>query len=359
MNRFKLLIIAFIMVLSFSLIALTDVNASDENNVYNITDTTYDEDSGKLAYQKISYNKNTFTTTTPSSTLDASGASVDVSDDAQYVFLPARYLEMTDDTRVSIKFRNSGVKKIVVHAAYSAGISSGGVDYEEGYKLVCMNALSSKDAWNVSLGKSVDGYDVTTILFGSYATEIYDVSFTGFRLYFDYGNNVTEERSFEIYGYEVHEGSIIPGFASDPKPTRVSKLKSDDVVVENNKFTVNGTATVKGNILDSKAGYEYLVVNFRVKNNAEITFKLDGKTIVSDVYEKGAHLINLPLNQEIYSSFEMVVKAIDTQVVVNSFEFKGKPYLDSFSGSNYTINETENGVTVKYTYSVGWYHFER
>ena len=266
MNKIKLLIITFVMVLSFSLMSLVSVKAAEGgNSVYNITDTTYDEDSGKLSYQKISYNKNTYETTSVTK-LDAAGQSVDVSDDAQYVFLPARYLEMTNDTKVSIKFKNSGVKKIVVHAEYSAGISSGGVDYEAGFTIVCMNALSSSEAWNVSLGKSVDGYDVTTILFGSYVKAIHDVSFVGFRLYFDYGKNVTEERQFEIFGYEVHESSVIPSFASDPKPTRVSKLKSDDVVVENNKFTVDGTATVKGNILDSKAGYEYLAIDFIIKN---------------------------------------------------------------------------------------------
>ena len=354
MNKIKLFIIAVVMVLSFSLMSLVDVDAaSDKNSVYNITDTTYDEDSGKLSYQKISYNQNTYTTTTATK-LDANGQSVDVSDDAQYVFLPARYLEMTNDTKVSIKFKNNGVKKILVHAEYAAGISSGGVDYEAGIKLVCMNALSPSAAWNVSLGKSVDGYDVTTILFGSYVKEIYDVSFVGLRLYFDYGNNVTEERQFEIFGYEIHESSVIPTFASDPKPTRVSKLKSDDVVVQNNKFTVNGTATVTGNILDAKAGYEYLAVDFRVKNDAQITFKLDGNIISSDTYEKGTHLVNLPLNKEVYSSFEMVVTAVDTLVVVNSFEFKGEPYFDSFSGSAYTITETENGVKVQYTYKASW-----
>ena len=119
-----------------------------------------------------------------------------------------------------------------MHAAYSAGVSEGGVDYQAGYKLVCMNALSDAVSWNVSFGKSVDGYDVFTVQFGGYAEEIFDISFIGFRLYFDYGLTVTETREFEVLGYEIHESDVIPAFASDPKPIRVGKLSSNEQLVE-------------------------------------------------------------------------------------------------------------------------------
>ncbi len=359
MSKIKLLIITFVMILAFNFIQIAKANVCVGNvegdTVYTLSDTLYDEDSGKLAYQKISYSKNTYTTTTATE-LDAAGGSVDVSNDAQYVFFPARYLDFTSNTKVSFKYKNSGVEKIVVHAEYSAGISEGGVDYKAGYKLVCMNALSSAASWNVSYSKSVDGYDVFTIQFGLYAKEIFDISFTGFRLYFDYGLNVTDTRKFEVFGYEIHESEVIPSFASDPKPIRVGKLRSDDVVIENNTFTVNGTVKVSANILDSKSGYEYLAVTFRVKNDAKIVFKLDGEIIDENTYEKGTYTVNLSLNGEQYSLLEMDFEAIDTMVVMKEFVFKGKPYLDPFSGSGYTIS-TENSITtVKYTYKTGWYN---
>lgn len=353
MSKIKLLIITFVMILTLTFAQTITVKALD--SVYTISDTTYDEESGKLSYQKISYSKNTYTTTNCTE-LDAAGGSVDVSEDAQYVFFPARYLNFTSDTKVSFKFKNNGVQKILVHAQYSAGISSGGVDYKAGYKLVCMNALSEEAAWNVSLSKSVDGYDVFTIVFGGYAKEIYDISFTGFRLYFDFGLNVNETREFEVFGYEIHESKVIPTFASDPKPTRVGKLRSDDVVIENNTFTVNGTAKVTANILDSKPGYEALSISFRAKNDVKIAFKLDDETVLTEEYEEGKYTVNLSLNGKQYSKLEFVIDGQNSTVVMQSFVFKGKPYLDPLSGSQYTISKDGESTVVKYSYKVGWYN---
>ena len=354
MNKIKLFIVALFMVVAFSLTGLMRVDAAEENSVYTISDTTYDEESGKLSYQKITYNKNTYSTMNTTS-LDAAGQSTGVSDDAEYVFFPARYLDYTWETKISFKYRNNGVKKIVVHAEYAAGVSKGGVDYEAGYKIICMDALDDNTSWNVSYGKAADGEEVFTIIFGSYANEIYDINLTGFRLYFDYGVNVTEERSFEVLGYEIHESSVVPTFASDPKPIRVSKLRSDDVNIENNTFTVNGTATVTANILDSKPGYEYLNITFRVKNDAKIAFKLDDETVIEEYYEKGTNTVSLPLNQEQFSKLEMVFEATDTMVIMKSFEFKGQPYFGDLGGSGFTVTKDEDTTTVKYNYTAGWY----
>ena len=358
MSKIKLLIITFVMILTFAFLQTADAKVSvgnvETNSVYTLSDTLYDEETGKLSYQKITYSQNTYTTMN-STEIDAAGGSVDVSNDAQYVFFPARYLDFTSSTKVSFKFKNNGVQKIVMHAAYSAGVSEGGVDYQAGYKLVCMNALSDAVSWNVSFGKSVDGCDVFTVQFGGYAEEIFDISFIGFRLYFDYGLTVTETREFEVLGYEIHESDVIPAFASDPKPIRVGKLRSNDVTIEDNTFTVNGTANVEASILDSKAGYENLAVTFRVKNDAKIAFKLDGKTVLEDTYEKGRYTVNLSLNGEAYSLLQMSFEAVDTVVIFQSFEFKGQPYLDTFSGSGYTVTTNGDATVVKYTYTVGWY----
>ena len=353
MNKFKLFIFTLLMVLSFSLVSLVKVDASQSGSVYQITDTTYDEETGKLAYQKVSYHENTFETLN-TTTLDAAGNSMGVSDDAEYVFYPAEYLDFTSDTKVSFKYRNNGVKKIVVLAEYAAGVTSGGVDYNEGAFIICMNALNKDESWNLSFGKAIDGESIFTIIFGSYAQTIYDVTFTGFRLYFDYGVNVTEERSFEVLGYEIHESSAVPTFTTDPKSTRVGKLKSEDVVIENNMFTVDGNAKVTADILDSKEGYEYLSITFRVKNDATITFKLDDETKVSKKYEAGNHTVNLALNQKAYNKLEMLFEAENTLVIIKSMSFKGQPYVTPFSGKVHTIT-TNNGVTkVTYTYEVSW-----
>ena len=357
MKKINLLVSMFLMFALF--VCLVPVNANvyvgkqeGAASVYQLSETQYDEETGKVSYQKISYSKNPYITTTPTES-DAAGGSVEVSNDAQYVFFPARYLNINEDTVVSFKFKNNGVERIYLHAEYSAGISEGGVDYNAGIKFVCVDMLGS--AWNSSLSKSIDGYDVTTVIFGNYATEIHDFQLVGFRLYFDFGIEVTSAREFEVFGYEVHQEGAMPPFASDPKPTRVSKLTSNDVIINNNSFTVDMAATIKADIYDYTSEYYKLLVNFTLDNTAMITFKLDNETVVEKIYEAGNHEEVLNLTKDTYLSLEMVFLTSNTNVKINSIDFLTKPYVDSFSGSGFTIVE-ENGVSkVTYTYKNGWY----
>ena len=312
------------------------VGNANASSAYTLSDTLYDEETGKIAYQKITYNKNTYTTTMCTE-LDASGASVEVSKDAQYVFFPARYLNISEDTVVSFKFKNSGVERIYLHAEYYAGISQGGVDYNAGYKFVCVNAIKPEDAWNVSLSKSVDGYDVASILFGNYAKEIYDFTLIGFRLYFDYGLTVSEERSFEVFGYEVHEGSKVPTFTTDPKPTRVSKLSSNDVTIKNNSFVVESNALVSAKIYDYTTDNYKLCINLSLSDAANIDFKLDDEVVLSNKYSKNSHTIYLDLNKDNYEKLDMVFTASNVEVKIKSIEFLAPAYIDSFTGSGYEI----------------------
>ena len=99
--------------MAFTFSNLFSVDAA-ESSVYTLSDTTYDEESGKLSYQKISYSQKTYQTLNTTTT-DANGESTGVSDDAQYVYFPARYLDFSGNTRVSFKYKNNGVEKIVMH----------------------------------------------------------------------------------------------------------------------------------------------------------------------------------------------------------------------------------------------------
>ena len=288
------------------------------------------------------------------SELDASGASVEVSNDAQYIFFPARYLNITEETVVSFKYKNNGVQRIYLHAEYYAGISQGGVDYEGGYKFTCVNALSSLDAWNVTEGKSVDGYDVTTILFGNYAKEIYDFTLIGFRLYFDYGLTVDSERSFEVFGYEVHESGEIPTFTTDPKPARISKITSNDVTIKNNTFTVEENATVSAKIYDYTTDNYKISINLNLSDSATIDFKLDGQTVLSKKYGKGDHTVYLDLTEESYSQLDMVFAASTVTVKIKEITFLAPATVDTFTGSAFTITENEDNVTVTYNYQNSW-----
>ena len=98
----------------------------------------------------------------------------------------------------------------------------------------------------------------------------------------------------------------MPPFASDPKPTRVSKLTSDDVEIKNNSFTVDMAATVKADIYDYTPDYYKMLINFTIDNTAMITFKLDNETIVEKIYEAGAHEEILNLVKDNYSLLEIV-----------------------------------------------------
>ena len=91
MSKIKLLIITLVMVLTCTFLQTADasvyVGNVETNSVYTLSDTVYDEDTGKLAHQKITYSQDTYTTMNCTET-DAAGGSVDVSNDAQYVFSP-------------------------------------------------------------------------------------------------------------------------------------------------------------------------------------------------------------------------------------------------------------------------------
>lgn len=330
------------------------VGTNVQNSVYTLSETVIDEETNKVAYQKISYSKNTYQTMLCTK-LDAAGSSIEVSDDAQYVFLPARYLKLTDNTSLSIKYKNTGVEKIYLHAEYNAGISKGGVDYNGGITFVCVNVLSTdtNEAWNVTQSKSVDGYDVATILFGNYTKAINDFLLTGFRLYFDYGNAVSEERSFEIYGYEVHEQGQVVNFTSDPRPTRYAKLTSEDVEIKNNSFTVNDSATVSAKILEFRPEAYKTSISFNLSDSANIDFKLDDVSVLNKTYGKGSHIVTFDLNAESYSKLDMVFTG-NVDVKITKMEFKSPASIDTLSGSGYTITEEDGVLTAKYNYIKSW-----
>ena len=361
MKKIKLLIVLAIFTIVFinllpSNAASNEIYASTnaQNSVYTLSETGIDEETNKVAYQKISYSKNTYQTTT-CSRLDAGGSSVEVSEDAQYVFFPARYLNLTDNTVVSFKYKNNGVQKIYLHAEYNAGITKGGVDYESGFTFVCLNVLTNdtNEAWNVTQSKSVDGCDVATVIFGNYTKAINDFMLTGFRMYFDYGLSVEEERSIEFLGYEVHESGVTPNFASDPRPTRYGKLTSEDVEIKNNSFTVVDSATVSATIKEFRPEAYKTAISFNLTDSANINFKLDSTSVLNKTYSKGSHTVTLDLNEESYSKLDMVFTG-NVTVKITKMEFLAPASIDTLSGSGYTITEADGLLTAKYTYVKSW-----
>lgn len=360
--KIKLLVsLVILSVFSLLFMNLIPVNANNiyvgnaTSDVITLSKTEFDRETDEMVYQKISYETNTYKSNVVTD-VDATGAGVDVSSDAQYVFFPARYSKMTESTKVSFKYKNSGVEKIVVHMEYAAGISQGGVDYKSGYKLICVDALDPEASWNVSYSKSADGYDVFSIIFGSYAGEIYDSLLTGFRLYFDYGKTVKELREFEVFGYTVHESAEVPTFASDPKPTRVSKLTSSDVTISNNKFTVEDEATVSAEIYDYVPECYKLNIDMSLNANVNLDLKLDDTSVLHKTYFKGDHNIQIELTEDEYLNLEMKFVGENVTVKINTIEFLTVPYIDEFAGTEYTVEKVEEGIKVSYDYMPsGWY----
>lgn len=352
MRKIKLFIAILFITLSTLTVSVASaksyVHTGNTESAYTLSEATYDEDTGKLKYQKISYSTNPTT-----------GSGSDVKDSDDYVFIPAKYVHCSGNTVVSFKYKNNGVKKIVLHAEYAAGLTEGGSEYEAGSELVCVDMLSN--SWNVTNSKSVDGYDVVTVLFGNYTTGQYDFLLEGFRLYFDYGVTVNSYREFEIFGCEVHEKADNPSFITDPQPTRLSKLTSEDVEIEDGCFTVEDTATVKVRILDYKPEFYKITATFILDNNSQANFKLDGEVVVSGSYKKGKNVVDLPLTKDSYSNLEMeVVAGSKTNVSNLEFELVKKPNVvvnRADSSSKFTITEDENGIKVTYTYKTGWSEF--
>ncbi len=304
-------------------------------SVYTVTGDTYDEDTGELSYRKISYSTST---------------------GGQFVSYPCKYEgKYKDDTCVSIKYKNGGVTFLPVYMEYGAGITADGSDYSSGEEIVCMDMFDNKASWNVSYSKSVDGYDVVTIIFGSYTSNYHDMALTGFRLYFDDGKTVDTTKTFEVYGLTVHERGATPSFTSDPKGCRLSKIKSDDVAVENNACVINGTATLKANILDYSTDYKKVNLNFTVNAAVNLAFKLDGEVLVQKDYGVGSHTITCNFTKDNYSLIELVIIGENCNFKINSLVLVSTPYVDTFSGSNFTVTNKNGVQTVTYSYTADWY----
>ncbi len=327
-----------------------EVSASgSEGNPYTV-EKSYDEETGELTYVKVEYSKNTYLTTNSTAT-DATGAPVDVSDDANYVFIPCDYYTPTEDTTVSIKFKNNGVSFLPMHVEYGAGISSGGVDYVAGFKYVCVDALSTS-TWNVTHSKSVDGYNVTSVLFGSYAKEIYDVNIKGFRLYFDYSKEVNSTRSFEIFGLTVHEADQTPSFASDPKSCRLSSFKDEGGSPIGEKLIVKGKAAYIAQILDYSQEYTKLSIDLNVVGSGTLKVFLDEQLVADEILSPGKMTVDVAIDKE-YSSVRL---EFDGECEVSlGCKFGARPYVGEFNGSGFAVSSVEGKPSITYTFSEGWY----
>ena len=334
MKNKNLLILALSFLLTLSSVAFVNSTFVSADGVYTISAESYDQETGGLSYRKISYS---------------------TSPNGAYVSYPCAYEgKYTDDTCVSIKYKNNGVTSIPVYMEYGPGINAGGSDYSAGEEIICMDMLDSS-SWNVSYSKSVDGYDVATIIFGNYTSNYYDMILTGFRLRFDEGKSVNSERSFEVYGLTVHDESAVPSFASDPKSCRIGKVSVSGAEFKQNSGVVNGEAVLTAPILDFSNEYKKIKVGFTVNGGATVVIKLDGQSVSTAQYGVGAHVETLDFVKDNYDSLEIVVTANGTLFTLNQLILVSDPYVDEFTGSKYTISKQSDGSTVvSYTYKTGW-----
>ena len=314
------------------------LKALASEKVISVTGDTYDEE-GLLTYRKVSYSQNTFTSTI---------------EDAEYVFLDYKYEgAITDYTSLSIKYKNNGVESLPMYLEYGPGINAGGVDYGAGAEYICVDALDSS-TWNVTFSKSIDGYDVLTIRFGNYALTVHDIALRGFRLYFDFDKKVTQTRSFEIYGYAIHESGVNPTFASDPKGCRLSKITSPDAEFLNNLCVVNGRATLNASILDYSTDYKKINISFTVNQALDFTLLLDEEVASQGEYGVGTHVVTVELNKANYSALQMILEGENCEFRLNALTLVATPYADAFSGSEYKVTKQGSVTTVKYTFKMGW-----
>lgn len=113
---------------------------------------------------------------------------------------------------VSIKFdANFDVSghNITLYANYAAGTDDLGNDYEAGYEL-----FGWFENWNVTNGKTTDGYAYKTIFFGNY-TESKTV--TGITMNFAYAGEATEAKTLRLLGMDfLAAENDVPVFATDP-----------------------------------------------------------------------------------------------------------------------------------------------
>ena len=329
-----LLVLAVLLCLS-TFTAVNGVPVQAGSSVYTVEGDTFDSETGELSYRKVSYSTDT---------------------NGEYVSYPCKYEgKYLDDTCVSIKYKNSGVTYLPVYMEFGAGINEGGVDYAPGEEIVCMDMFDNVASWNVSYSKSVDGYDVATISFGSYTSLYHDMILTGFRLYFDNGKSVNSARIFEVYGLTVHEKNATPSFASDPKPCRIGKITASGTEFVKNSCTVNGESVLTAPILDFDSEYKKLKVGFTLNNGATVSLKLDGEVVSTAQYGVGSHLETLNFVKDNYEKLEIEIIASDCKFQLDQITLVSTPFVDTFSGSHHTITKQDDGsTTVTYTYKTGW-----
>ena len=336
MKSKKTLIIALTLILCLSFfLSLKGNLVSASESVYTVSGDSYDSETGELTYRKVTYSSST---------------------NGEYVAFPCMFEgKYTDETCVSIKYKNNGVTSIPVYMQYGPGINEGGVDYSAGEEIVCMDMFDDVASWNVSYSKSVDGYDVATIIFGSYTSNYHDMILTGFRFYFDDGKEVSSQKSFEVYGLTVHERGAVPSFASDPKPCRIGKVTASGALFDKNSCEVNGEVVLTAPILDYDSEYKKVKVAFTVNNGATVALKLDGEVLLTAQYGVGSHVETLDFTKASYESLEIVINASECDFKLDAITLVSTPFVDSFSGSKYTITkEADNSTKVTYTYKTDW-----
>lgn len=336
MKSRKTLIVALTFILCLSFFGMLNIGfVFASESVYTVTGDSYDSETGELTYRKVSYNTAT---------------------NGEYLSFPCKYEgKYTDTTCVSIKYKNTGVSYLPVYMEYGPGISESGADYSAGEEIVCMDMFDDVASWNVSYSKSVDGYDVATIIFGSYTSNYHDMILTGFRFYFDDGKDISSLKSFEVYGLTVHERGAVPSFASDPKPCRIGKITAVGADLVKNECKVNGEVVLTAPILDYDSEYKKIKVGFTVNNGATVALKLDGETLSTAQYGVGSYVETLDFTKATYSSLQIVITASDCNFKLDQLTLVATPFVDAFSGSKYTITkQADNSTKITYTYKTDW-----
>ena len=352
MNKIKLLIAILFLALSTLTVSIVSakslVETGKTESAYTLSEALYDEETGKLKYLKISY-----------STAPVASSNGEPKEGDDYVFIPAKYFNFTNDTQVSIKYKNNGVKKIVMNAEYAPGVTESGSEYAGGSELICVDALGT--AWNSKVSKTADGYDMLTVSFGNYTTGQYDFLLEGFRLYFDLGSSVNSLREFEIYGCEVHEKGDTPKFVTDPDTTtRFTKLISDDTEVHDGEFTVNGSAIVSTKFLNYVPNYYKVLSNIILDNPATLNVYLDHSEIpvITKNLIKGKNAISIPLdvNKEVYAKLEFeFITTKETNINIVSLDLVNKPTVTNITASSsIKVTTVEEGTKLSWTYKTGW-----
>lgn len=342
-KKFLIFSLSVLLCISSFAFTLSVIPAFALEKAITISGESYDEETGLLTYVKASYSSNT-----------SDGVSFD---SAEYLYIPCAYEgSYTDSTSVSIKYVNSGVEFMPMYIEYGPGINAGGVDYPAGTEYICVNGLSSADSWNATFSKSVDGYNVLTVRFGNYASGVHDIVLRGFRLYLDYGKEVSSARSFEVLGCTVHEAGTTPSFASDPKGCRLSKLTAEGTQLVDNACLIDGTATLNASILDYSAEFKKLNFAFTVDQTVNLAILLDGEEESIAQYGVGSHKISVDFTKSSYSSLQIVVTGENCNLKINALDLVATPYVGELAGTNFTVTKAGEQTTVKYTFKTAWHN---